>query len=47
MGTPQLDSPPAKPEPIASEADHDHGFAPTFLPHGMQERWAALGRYLA
>jgi Cd2+/Zn2+-exporting ATPase len=25
-----------------AEPDHDHGFAPRFLPHWMQERWAAL-----
>ncbi len=42
MHTPPLDSPSAKPELVASEADHDHGFAPTFLPHWMQEHWAAL-----
>jgi Cd2+/Zn2+-exporting ATPase len=25
-----------------TEPDHDHGFAPQFLPHWMQERWAVL-----
>jgi len=24
------------------EPNHDHGFAPSFLPHGMQERWTGL-----
>ncbi|HRH97737.1 MAG TPA: hypothetical protein PLB55_17490, partial [Prosthecobacter sp.] len=33
---------PTKPGPIATAQDHDHGFAPPFLPHWMQERWAAL-----
>lgn len=42
MNTPDLDSPSAKPKSIASEADHDHSFAPTFLAHWMQERWSAL-----
>ncbi len=27
---------------MKTEPDHDHGFAPQFLPHWMQERWAAL-----
>ena len=27
---------------MKSEPDHDHGFAPPFLPHWMQERWALL-----
>src|SRR5688572_7315501 len=29
-------------EPGASEQDHDHGGAPHFLPHWMQERWAVV-----
>ena len=28
--------------PAATAPDHDHGFAPHFLPHWMQERWAVL-----
>ena len=27
---------------MKTEPDHDHGFAPKFLPHWMQERWAVL-----
>lgn len=27
---------------MKTEPDHDHGFAPQFLPHWMQERWAVL-----
>ena len=29
-------------EPADKEADHDHGSAPAFLPHGMQERWPLI-----
>jgi len=35
--------PPADPPANESrEPDHDHGFAPSFLPHWMQERWTFL-----
>ncbi len=37
---PPAESPPAKLEP--SDSEHDHGDAPHFLPHWMQERWAVL-----
>ena len=27
---------------VAKESDHDHGSAPTFLPHWIQERWTLI-----
>jgi Cd2+/Zn2+-exporting ATPase len=37
-----VESPPSKPEPRASEDDHDHGGAPHFLPHWMQDHWSVV-----
>lgn len=34
--------PPAKEEHGAGEPDHDHGGAPAFLPHWIQERWTVF-----
>jgi Zn2+/Cd2+-exporting ATPase len=49
MGVKVLASTPDKPEPTPaaeseheSHASHDHGRAPTFLPHEMQERWPLI-----
>lgn len=38
------ESPPTKREPSSGEPehDHDHGGAPAFLPHWMQEHWTVL-----
>lgn len=40
--TQPVEPPSEKSESRASQQNHDHGFAPPFLPHWMQERWAAL-----
>ncbi len=32
----------AKSVSVEEESDHDHGFAPKFLPHRIQENWAIL-----
>jgi len=39
MGIRPLDWPPSTGE---EEAEHDHGSAPAFLPHWVQERWGVL-----
>jgi Cd2+/Zn2+-exporting ATPase len=33
---------PAEPEETDEQEDHDHGSAPAFLPHWMQERWTLI-----
>ena|GEM_PF-2862659 len=30
------------PTSVSRKSEHDHGFAPSFLPHWMQERWTVL-----
>jgi Zn2+/Cd2+-exporting ATPase len=38
----QVVAPAPKPQSKAEHQEHDHGSAPAFLPHWMQERWTLL-----